>query len=264
MEYVFGEKNFAYFFYKILNPQISQSFLMNDEFSNNIQKMVIKLEKSEKNFDILNPLYQRISSENKTEYLEIYSLILTNFLNFCQSINFDELKIKGEKRDDVYNYLICKVFNIYITEVKDDILKFDFVVPEFFNKDKFRLNKELILNKLTKQYIDTDIKLEYIFKCIYFSFKQEFGESFGVFSKSGINLFNNFVKYLSNLIDEYFNKKSEHELQKRGLVDFSDWFKISYDHDAENKVYPSIIDEIEKGENKKKKKGGVFGKGNLK
>ena len=264
LEYVFGEKNFAYFFYKILNPQISQSFLMNDEFSNNIQKMVIKLEKSEKNFDILNPLYQRISSENKTEYLEIYSLILTNFLNFCQSINFDELKIKGEKRDDVYNYLICKVFNIYITEVKDDILKFDFVVPEFFNKDKFRLNKELILNKLTKQYIDTDIKLEYIFKCIYFSFKQEFGESFGVFSKSGINLFNNFVKYLSNLIDEYFNKKSEHELQKRGLVDFSDWFKISYDHDAENKVYPSIIDEIEKGENKKKKKGGVFGKGNLK
>jgi hypothetical protein len=32
LEYVFGEKSFAYFFYKLLNPQTQGSFLMNEDF----------------------------------------------------------------------------------------------------------------------------------------------------------------------------------------------------------------------------------------
>ena len=255
LEYVFGEKSFAFFFYKILNPQIAQSFLMDNDFNNNIKKIVLKINNKQINFDILNPFYKKISDDNVTDYLEVYSLILTNFLNFCQSINFKDLKIKGEKRNDVYTYIICKLFNIYISEVKDDILKFNFVIPEFFNKDKFRLNKEVILNKLSKDYINENPKLEYIFKCIYFSFKKEFTEKFGIFTQGGIVLFNNFVKYLDKIIDEYFNKKSEEELNRRGLVNFDDYFDIKYDVDGEEKVYPNIYDEITKGEEKKKKKG---------
>ena len=46
---------------------------------------------------------------------------------------------------------------------KQDLLDFDFVVPEFFDKDKFKINIELISNKLTKDYIKESDKLEYIF-----------------------------------------------------------------------------------------------------
>ena len=65
----------------------------------------------------------------------------------------NQIKINGNKRDEAYLFLICKLFNIYLSEIKDDLMSFDFVVPEFFDKDKFRINTELIPNKLTKNYI---------------------------------------------------------------------------------------------------------------
>jgi len=263
LEYIFGENNFAFFFYKILNPQLSHSFLMNNKFNDNLKKIILKVDDRDNSFELLNPLYDKISVQNKTEYLENYSLIITNFLNFCQTINFKDFKLSGEKRNDIYAFMICKLFNIYLIEVKEDILKFDFVVPEFFNRDKFRFNRELVLNKLTRQHL-TNPKLNYIFKCIFFSFNQEIEKPFGVFTKGGIKLFNNFVNYLKTVIDEYLNKKGEEELQKHGLVNFSDYFDIKYDKDGEDKVYPSIYDEITKSEDKKKKKGGVFGKGIMK
>ena len=42
LEYVFGENNFAYFFYKILNPNLSNSFLMS-EFNENLEKIIIRI-----------------------------------------------------------------------------------------------------------------------------------------------------------------------------------------------------------------------------
>jgi hypothetical protein len=72
-----------------------------------------------------------------------YTLILVNFLNFSQSINLKDIKLKGDRKDEIYIYLICKLFNIYISEVKADLLDFDFVVPEFFDKDKFKINTDL-------------------------------------------------------------------------------------------------------------------------
>src|SRR5690606_15704585 len=51
LEYVFGEKSFSFFFYKILNPQIQNSFLMEGEFQNNLEKIIIKIENKDVNFE---------------------------------------------------------------------------------------------------------------------------------------------------------------------------------------------------------------------
>jgi hypothetical protein len=166
LEYVFGEKSFAYFFYKILNPSLDNSFLMDEDFQKNLEKLVIRSQSRDISFELLNPLYKRFSDDNQTDFVEIYTLILVNFLNFCQSVNLTDIKLKGEKKDEIYIYLICKLFNIYMSEVKEDLLNFDFTVPEFFDKEKFKINTELIKNKLTKDYITEDKKLEYIFKVI--------------------------------------------------------------------------------------------------
>lgn len=194
LEYVFGEKSFSYFFYKLLNPQLQGSFLMNDDFQKNLEKLIIRVDGKDISFEILNPLYKRISDTNSTDFVEIYTLILVNFLNFCQSVDLDQIKIKGGKRDECYIYIICKLYNMYLSEVKDDLLNFDFIVPEFFDKDKFRINTELIPNKLTKQYISEDKKLEYIFKCLLGSFNKKRKKEIGVFTESTIRIFNLFVQ----------------------------------------------------------------------
>ena len=43
LEYIFGEKSFSYFFYKILNPKIDNSFLMDEDFQKNLEKMIMEV-----------------------------------------------------------------------------------------------------------------------------------------------------------------------------------------------------------------------------
>ncbi|MCF8135321.1 MAG: hypothetical protein K9J32_07515 [Synechococcus lacustris] len=261
LEYIFGEKSFAFFFYKILNPSSQNSFLMEDEdYQSNLEKLIVRTKKGDLSFEILNPLYKRISDNNSTDFVEIYTLILVNFLNFCQSFNLDEIKLKGSKRDEIYIYLISKLFNVYISEVKQDLLDFDFTVPEFFDKEKFKINTELISNKLTKEYIKESDKLEYIFKVILGSFSKKRKKPIGVFTDNTVILFNVFVTDVSNYIEKYMNKIHEVELTRAGLLDFGDFFEIQYDSDGEGEVYPDVYSEFEKGAGGEKKKKGKGGK----
>jgi hypothetical protein len=260
LEYIFGEKSFAYFFYKILNPSLTSSFLMDsDDFQKNVEKLIIKTKNDDISFELLNPLYNRMSDNNDTDFVEIYTLILVNFLNFCQSINIEDIKLKGEKKDECYLYLICKLYNIYVGEVKDDLINFDFVIPDFFDKEKFKINTELINNKLTKDYIEEDGKLEYIFKVILGSFSKRKKKPIGVFTENTVKLFNLFVDEINKHIESYLGRMHEIELGRAGLLDFGDFFEIKYDVDGEGEVYPDVYDEFgsERSEDKKKKgKGG--------
>ena len=260
LDYVFGDKSFAFFFYKILNPRIDNSFLMDDDFQRNLEKLIIKSKTKDISFQLLNPLYKRLNESNNTEFVEIYTLILVNFLNFCQSINLVDLKLKGERKDETYIYLICKLFNIYISEVKEDLLNFEFIVPDFFDKEKFKINTELIKNKLTKEYIQEDEKLEYIFKVILGSFSKKKKKPIGIFTENTVKLFNGFVDDIDGYISKYLGRMNEIELGKVGLLDFGDFFEIQYDTDGEGQVYPDVYDEFEKGVDSNKKKKGKGGK----
>jgi hypothetical protein len=256
LEYIFGEKSFAYFFYKVLNPASNNSFLMDDDYQKNLEKLIIRSKNNDISFELLNPLYKRLSEANSTEFVEIYTLILVNFLNFCQSVNVADIKLKGDRKDEIYIYLICKLFNIYVSEVKQDLLDFDFMVPEFFDKDKFKINTELIKNKLTKDYIKEDDKLEYIFKVILGSFNKKRKKPIGIFTENTVKLFNKFIQNIDDYISEYLGKIHEIELGKAGLLDFGDFFDINFDVDGDGQVYPDVYDEFEKGVDIDKKKKG--------
>jgi len=261
LEFIFGEKSFSYFFYKILNPSIKNSFLMNgEEFQHNVEKLIIRTSTDDMSFELLNPLYSRMGQDNDTDFVEIYTLILINFLNFCQSVNIKQVKLKGEKKDECYIYLISKLYNIYVGEVKEDLLNFDFIVPEFFDKEKFKINTELISNKLTKEYIEEDSKLEYIFKVILGSLNKKKRKPIGIFTENTVKLFNKFVEEIDIHISQYLNKMHEIELGRAGLLDFGDFFEIQYDTDAEGQVYPDVYDEFDKEKTTDKKKKGKGGK----
>jgi hypothetical protein len=261
LEFIFGEKSFSYFFYKILNPSIKNSFLMNgEEFQHNVEKLIIRTSTDDMSFELLNPLYSRMGQDNDTDFVEIYTLILINFLNFCQSVNIKQVKLKGEKKDECYIYLISKLYNIYVGEVKEDLLNFDFIVPEFFDKEKFKINTELISNKLTKEYIEEDSKLEYIFKVILGSLNKKKRKPIGIFTENTVKLFNKFVEEIDIHISQYLNKMHEIELGRAGLLDFGDFFEIQYDTDSEGQVYPDVYDEFDKEKTTDKKKKGKGGK----
>jgi hypothetical protein len=253
LEYVFGEKSFSFFFYKILNPNTDSSFLMEDKFQDNLEKILIRVKDKDISFEILNPLYSRISSENSTEFTEIYTLILLNFLTFCQSINLEDIKLKGQRRDEMYIYLICKLFNIYVSDVRDDLENFEFIIPEFYTAEKFKINRELIGNKLTLELIDESDKLEYIFKCILSSFSKKRKKPIGIFTDNTVILFNNFVDKINLLLDNTLNKMREIQITQSGLLDFDEFFSIEYDKDAAGDVYPQIWDEMGKLSDTKKK-----------
>jgi len=70
-----------------------------------------------------------------------------------------------------------------------------------------------------------------------------------------LEIFNNYVKSISDKIDQFLKKKSEIQLTRSGLVDFGEFFDIKYDVDAEDKVYPDVYTEIEQSAISKKKKG---------
>lgn len=261
LEYIFGEKSFSYFFYKILNPSLKNSFLMSgDDFQDNVEKLILRTIKDDLSFELLNPLYTKLSQENNTDFVEIYTLILVNFLNFCQSLNIEEIKLKGERKDECYVYLISKLFNLYVSEVKEDLLNFDFIVPDFFDKEKFKINVELINNKLTKEYIQEDSKLEYIFKVLLGSLNKKKKKPIGIFTENTVKLFNKFVSDIDEYLEKYLKRMNEIELGRAGLLDFGDFFEIQYDTDAEGQVYPDVYTEFEEGGDQSKKKKGKGGK----
>ena len=263
LEFVFGESNFAKFFYDILNPQLKNSFLMhNDEFNDNLEKIVIKVEGNDDiSFEVLNPLYKRMSYQNNSEYVEMYSLIILNFLEFCQLEDIKSYKVKANIKDEIYIDLICQLFNNYMGNVSKHIDDWDINIPNFFKDEKFKINIDLLNNKKTIEYIKSDKKIEYIFKVILGTFNKRRKKPVGVFNDQTVEIFNAFVDKLNTHVDKLLNINREFNLQKADLLNFNDYFKLSFNVDTDQKLYPDVwnrfkdkeIGEDNKGKSKKSK-----------
>ena len=258
LEYVFGENNFAYFFYKILNPKLENSFLM-EEFNDNLEKIIIRINGNDEfSFEILNPSYARMDLSNKTEYLETYSLILLNFLEFLQLIDLEKTKLKEITKDELYIELISAIFNEYVDNIKKELKDWNLSIPEFFVEDKFKINTFLLKNKKTIELIKSDNKIEYLFKLILSSFNKHKKKPVGIFNEKTVDLFNKEVDKISNFLDEILKVNREYLLRNNDLLNFKDYFNISYNTDADQQIYPDVdklMAEIPEGGEKKKKAG---------
>jgi hypothetical protein len=265
LNYVFGEDNFAKYFYSLLNPDVENSFLMNNDFNNNMKKLVIKLDNDDEfSFEILNPSYERLEHNNSTEYVDIYSLILVNFLEYGQLVNINNFKLKELTKDELYIELICKMFNEYIENIKDDIIdKWVIDIPPFFQDDKFKININFIKNKQTQETVKNNSKIEYLFKCILGSFSKPKKKTIGIFNDQTLKLFNNFVKTINIVLDNQLNINREHVYQKSDVKNFKDFWDLKYSTDANQQIYPDVYDlhdELESDDKKKKKKKPIMKK----
>lgn len=255
LEFIFDEQSFAFFFYKLLDPKKTSSFLMKDTFQKNIEKLIIQIDGSKYTFELLNPMYSRINDTMMdTDYTNEYTRILLDFLNFCQTIDMNNIKLKGVSEGEVYLNLICDLFNIYVDDMKNTLLEYDFNVPTFFNKDKFRVNKDVISNKKTIGYISEHTKIEYIFKLLLCSFSKEKKKIIGVFTDDTLQFFNNFVKEIDDRIEMFLYKTKELNKNKKDLITFDDFNILDYDTDVNGNIYPKIYNDIKAYQPEKKKK----------
>jgi hypothetical protein len=260
LKFIFGEDNFAKFFYNILNPSIDNSFLMEDgEYNNNLEKIIIKIDGNDKyTFEILNPMFEKNKDNNMTEHSQIYSLIIINFLEFLQLVNIEKYKPKGLTNDEMYINLICDIFNDYIFNMKEDIEKWDIIIPEFIKKDKFKININLIRNNKTREYIKSNSKIEYIFKIILGSYNKKRKKPIGIMTDNTVELLNNMVVRIKKHIDNLLNINKEYRFKKIDLLNFGEYFNLKTDKDGSGEIYTDIgvqFEDEEKTEITKGKKG---------
>lgn len=260
LEFVFGENNFAKFFYDILNPQIENSFLMQtNNFNDNLEKIIIKINGNEEySFEILNPIYQKMSYYNDTGYVEMYSLIILNFLEFCQIEDIETYKVKANMKDEIYIDLICQLFVKYMENIKDSIDKWEINIPPFFQDEKFKINADLLNNRKVIELLKSNKKIEYIFKIILGSFNKRRKKPVGVFNEQTVEVFNQFIDRLTKHIDRLLNINREYSLQKSDLLDFKDYFNLNFNIDSDQRLWPDVYNHFageEEGGTTKKGKG---------
>jgi len=264
LKFIFDDSNFAHFFYSILNPNLNSSTLMNvGTFQENIERIIIKVpnKKDEINIAVLNPLYQhQEDQEEKTKFLETYSIILLNFLEQTQLIDLDDLELKSNSRSELYLELISVLYNYWIDNTKDSFDNFEFSIPKFFKEDKYKVNLTNVNNSETLKHIENDEKKEYAFRSIAGSFLRIRKKPVGLFNETSLKLFNDTVNKINQRIELELSIKRDEKLRNKELLNFTDFADVEYAEDASGKVYPDIYDKAEEigGEKKKKGKNPVY------
>ena len=251
----YKDSNFAKFFYKLLNPNKKKSYL-SDEFQDNLEKIIIRFNKSEKEYtcEILNPLYQKQELKVQSEYSDVYSILLFNFMQYLMSVNLEDLQIDGTSRELIYLNIICKLYNMYLEKYKDDILNFSFIVPTFFQTDKFRINQAFIKNETTIDFINTHPKLEYVFKIILSTFKTKMKKQIGVFNETTLEHLNNLIVKVHIKVEEQLNYNIKINKYSYQLKDMKDYKNITWEEDYKGYVYPDVVSLFGDYDEDKKKK----------
>ena len=210
LELCFGEINFAEFVYKTLSPNKNASFLMNDtEYNKNLEKVIIRFTDSAKlkpiSIEFLNPFYTRKEPDNNTNYTKVYSLILFNFTLFMQTLNFDEIKPVGKNKDELYIDFMSKSFAQYFYKSNNKSTDWDFDLPVFYTKDKFRLNATLVKDDVTRSIVNQNPKYEYVFKVVLNSYNRPLRKPIGIMDETMIETFNMTMMKIYAYLDKLLN-----------------------------------------------------------
>lgn len=225
LEFIFSETNFSKFFYNLLSPNLNNSFLM-DTFQSNLEKIIISIEDKQMTFQLLNPLYKKLNSGSSSEHVEIYSLILINFMEWLQLMDLDLVQLNSKSLEMGYIELMSELFNRYIEDVGDDINAIVFDIPDFFKSEKFKVNVNKLKNEITIGWIEDNPKFEYVFKILTSTFYKKRYKKVGLFTKQTLEIFNTIVDTLVSKVENSLNVANTAYLKKKGFLVFDDFLKM--------------------------------------
>lgn len=258
LDFLYNEISFTKFFYNLLCPNEKASFLKQDDFNSNTEKIIIRFLNSdcELTLEILNTMYKRIEHKSESEFSDVYSVILFKFVEWLITQDISDIETSGNSRDLIYINLISKLFNNWMDKYEKNIIDFKFTIPVFFNQDKFKINQDFIHNKTTLDFINKNAKLEYAFKIILSSFQRERKKTIGIINDQALIHLNALIKKIQIKVEEMLNwnhKLSQFSYKQKDMSQFPN---IKYDQDGDGYVYPDLTGALSKDITDKKLKKG--------
>lgn len=158
-------------------------------------------------FDILNEAYEKAN-----ESRDFYDIIISDVNEFLQGYNIPMLE--AESKDELYLNIIYNIFNSYCNKATiNESMEAKYLTPPQFGYSG-NLNKKLITDKETLEWVNKAPIYEALFKVFVSSFRK-YKKPYGLLTESIVSNFNSYV----SLINSYINKFEEVEILNEEVME---------------------------------------------
>jgi len=176
-------------------------------------------------FELLNEAY-----EKENESRDFYDIIISDLNEFLTSYNIPILE--ADNKDQLYVNIICNIFNEYCKErmAKPNIDEKYLTPPQFGYSGK--LNKKLIKNEETLNWIEKAPVYEALFKVFLSSFRK-YKKPYGLLTEAIVDKFNSYVTLINGYVNKFENANIS-EVEDDKIYDTACKCLTSGYHDNEN------------------------------
>ena len=182
-------------------------------------------------FELLNEAY-----EKKNESRDFYDIIISDLNDFLGNYNIPVLE--AENKDELYLNIVCNIFNNYCEQRKvSENIEAKYLMPPQFGYNG-KLNKVLIKNEQTLEWINKAPIYEALFRVFLSSFRK-YKKPYGLLTDSIVSKFNSYVKLINGYIHKFEQTELLTEARSENIV--IDAFKKRNPTDVDNmRVIASI------------------------
>lgn len=235
----FETNSFIRHLLSILDPEKKSSFLR-DSDRGMIEGVIFRFDDEDETYTakIIDPIFYSRKIENSdrksSNPSDVYWLTLIDAIEYLQGIKIKNLLPEGENPEEKYLDIICKIFNVFIMKYGGKFKGVDFELPNFMQKEAFRVGLEYIPNKETAKFIAEDESWQNVFKVFLAAFRKKKKGTNKLFTDYVLNRFN-------QIVDEIAEECSSN-------IDFEDDVETGLMTFDEMKRYGKITDVAESEE----------------
>lgn len=194
----FETNSFIRHLLSILDPERKSSFLR-DSDRGLIEGVIFRFENDDESYTakIIDPIFYTRKIENpehkSSKPSDVYWLTLIDVIEYLQGIKIKNLLPEGETPEEKYLDIICKIFNAFIHRYGKKFKGVDFELPNFMQKEAFKVGLEYIPNKETARLISEDESWQNVFKVFLAAFRKKKKGTNNLFTDYVLNRFNQIV-----------------------------------------------------------------------
>lgn len=188
LEKKFQTDSFTKYIISILNPEIKKTALNND-IEKPIDSIMFKFLSDDRKEVIyakaVDPIIQQLNrtNEEEREPQDMYSIILSDIIEFVKLKGIEKYKIKESDLEKRYTELICLIFNDYVKKYGYRYEGVEIDKLSFSNTPQFSLNTGLIDNMETRDLLKDSTINKNIFKIMMTAFQKPKKKPVGIMTQ---------------------------------------------------------------------------------
>jgi len=222
----FKTESFTSFILKLLNPELSGSFL-NNSLDKDIDGLIFRFDGKEA-YKIADPDYiHRKTKKEPEKPSDIYNLTVVMLQEYMMSLDFDKIRLSKTSFSERYIEFICKVFNRFVqTQLyRESFEDIDFELPQFLTRRDAELNFEFVKNEKTRRLLRDSNTNQELFKILLASMRSHKKKASGFFTKELIVHHNQLVDKIKDYINGNIKESffSFEEFKNTFINESEDW-----------------------------------------